>query len=55
MQIGEPKRILIVEPLTLPEPLRQPQQIPNEPVIQPKPVKDPETVPATPDKEGVPA
>ena len=54
MKIGEPKRTLIVEPLILPEPLRQPQQIPNEPIIQPKPVKEPEVIPAVPDEEKVP-
>lgn len=36
MEIGEPKREIIVEPLELPEPLRQPEREPvHEPVREP--------------------
>lgn len=52
MGIGEPKRTLIVEPLVLPEPIRQPQQLPAEPVIKPELEPEPNTLP---DEKTVPA
>lgn len=35
MNIGEPKREIIVEPLELPEPLRQPERRVEEPEREP--------------------
>jgi protein TonB len=45
MNIGEPKRIIIVEPLQLPEPIR------HEPVPEPEPVAVPENRPEDAPKE----
>jgi len=39
MDVGEPQREIIVEPIELPEPLRE------EPVPERKPVKEPEEEP----------
>lgn len=42
MELGEPTRVIVVEPLELPEPLRAPVEVPAEPM----PVLEPERVPA---------
>lgn len=43
MDVGKPQRVIYVEPLELPEPLRQ------DPV--PEPEREPTTVPTEPEKE----
>lgn len=46
MNIGEPIRRFVAEPLELPEPCR-PEKVPEEPVkVEPKPVEEPECIPA---------
>lgn len=45
MQIGEPQRVIVVEPLVMPEPLRReaPAPEPERPVYQPE--REPVSVP----------
>lgn len=40
MDVGQPQREIYVEPLNLPEPLREPER---EPAVREKPVEEPVT------------